>query len=112
MPVLLGNSVEIVAQHIDLAGHGHLHYQLLLLIDNLLKIRSLPDESFIDFFKCLCTGGINEDTVDGVEKDITGGTEDRPVFGHPLPPDQDLFTHDIEGLILPVPGQEGFIEII
>ena len=98
--VLLRQVVQVAPERVHLAGHGHLHNQLLLFVDDVLEIDLPVNELFVDAVKGLCVLAVDEDAVHRVQEHVARGAEDGPVRGHALALGQDLLAHDVKGLVI------------
>ena len=77
-PDLLRQPVELVGQHVQLAGERDLHDQQLLAIDHLGEARIVLDPVVIQPGEGRGVGRVDEQAVDLVQEFVAAGPVDRP----------------------------------
>ncbi len=95
-PARLGQPVELVGKHPELAGELGIHRLLLALVDRLLEGRTGTDEPLVGSVESLLTVTIDKQAIQSIEKFIPCRTGDRPVFAESLMGRQDFFNNDVK----------------
>ena len=94
--VAFGELIQLMGKHVQLAGHGDLHDQEFLVVDNIGKGRRIVAEILIQ----LCKGaGIlrsHEETVQPVQKFIARRAVGGPFLGNRLLAAEDFLNEHIE----------------
>src|ERR1700731_3606501 len=79
--ILLGKAVELVRQHVQLAGQRNLKGEEFLLIDHLPEGSRHAGPALVNPREGVRKSRVNEQSVQGVEKFVAGGSMDGPIFG-------------------------------
>ena len=77
-PRLLGQAVELMGQHVQLARQRHLHDQQLLAVDQVGKARTLAGKVVVDPADGVDVVAIHEQAADLVQEVVAAGAVNRP----------------------------------
>ena len=93
-------SIQHVGQHIYFAGQRTAHYQLLALVDQLVRANRAVNDAVIQIGKRAPITPIDEDPVDQVREVISHCSVDRPLLRQMLARLQNLLHQQIERRLL------------
>src|SRR5262245_51305110 len=94
---LLRNPVEPPRQHVQLARHRRLQYQLFAFISHVGEVALDAGQPTVEFAEGVGVLRIDEEAVEQVQKFVPGRPLRRPTFAQPLVVSQDLFDGDVKG---------------
>ena len=95
-PRLLGQPIELVGQHVQLAGERDLHDQQLLAVDHLGEARTVLDQAVVKASERRGVLPVHEESVDLVQEVVAACPVDRPGLDQRLIRPEDLLDDDVE----------------
>ena len=96
---LLGQTVELMREYVNLTRQGYLHDQFLTVIDQLRELAAGTGEAGIDVGQALLIVLIDKNPVQHAQKVIAAGPIYWPVRGQAFARAQDLFHHHVAGQV-------------
>ena len=97
-PVSFRKTIQEMAERINFAGHGDAHDQLFLFIGQVFKRKPLSDKPGVCVGQGLFMIRIHEQSVQDIQKVITGRPVNRPALRQRFALAQDFFHYDVERL--------------
>ena len=108
LPVFFRKQIQLVSQHVQLAGHRGPHDQLFGEIHQVVVHNPLTDETLIQGIHGPFLRRLDEEAIDEVQKVIAGRSGDRPGHRKRFAFAEDLFDHDEQRGRLPRGGRLEF----
>ncbi len=95
--VLLGDAIQRVREHVQLARQRSFHDELLARVHHIGKWFTVARDASAELAKCLCVIRIDEQPVERVHEAVTSGAMHRPVLRKVLSGCQNLLDDDVQG---------------